>query len=207
MPNANHPVIRQAAFVNRANFGLYLNKLGLKGDAVEVGTHRGEFAKQLLETWQGDHLYCVDPWNVPAGYEEQAKLLDGGGHDRSGDMNTAVKTLRMFTGRATPVARTSKQAITMFQANSLDFVYIDGDHRYDMVMYDLRRWFTKLKVGGLLAGHDFVIHGADKGSFLEGVQRAVLDFSYSRLLEVHLVVETQATPWSFYLIKDQPDVT
>ncbi|NLE59864.1 MAG: class I SAM-dependent methyltransferase, partial [Planctomycetes bacterium] len=38
---------------------------------------------------------------------------------------------------------------------SLDFVYIDGDHRFDAIMLDLILWSRKVRPGGIVAGHDF----------------------------------------------------
>jgi len=63
-----------------------------------------------------------------------------------------------------------------FDDYSLDFVYIDARHDYDGVLEDCEAWFPKLRVGGLLAGHDFVTDGRyPMGVF--GVQRAVKEFS------------------------------
>jgi methyltransferase family protein len=38
---------------------------------------------------------------------------------------------------------------------SCDFVYIDADHSFDAVTVDLRTWYPKLKVGGVMSGHDY----------------------------------------------------
>jgi predicted O-methyltransferase YrrM len=37
---------------------------------------------------------------------------------------------------------------------SLQFVFIDGDHRYDGVIRDLEAWIPKVRPGGFIAGHD-----------------------------------------------------
>jgi hypothetical protein len=36
----------------------------------------------------------------------------------------------------------------------LDFLFIDGDHRYESVLRDYREWAWWLKPGGILAMHD-----------------------------------------------------
>jgi len=41
---------------NRFELGQWLNSIGLIGDGVEVGTHRGDFANHLLKTWRGRKL-------------------------------------------------------------------------------------------------------------------------------------------------------
>lgn len=45
-----------------------------------------------------------------------------------------------------------------FLDNSLDFIFIDADHRYSKFKNDLKVWYPKLKKGGILAGHDYDIH-------------------------------------------------
>jgi len=38
---------------------------------------------------------------------------------------------------------------------SLDFCFIDGDHRYEAVKEDIIAWTPKLRKGGILSGHDY----------------------------------------------------
>ena len=39
--------------------------------------------------------------------------------------------------------------------NSIDVVYIDGDHSYDKVTQDINLWYPKVKENGFLCGHDY----------------------------------------------------
>ena len=48
----------------------------------------------------------------------------------------------------------SEEAVAEFPDNSLDFIFIDGDHRYAEVKKDLIMWYPKLKPGGVFCGHD-----------------------------------------------------
>lgn len=41
------------------------------------------------------------------------------------------------------------------QDNSIDLLFIDGDHTYPQVKMDFINYFRKLKIGGLLLGHDY----------------------------------------------------
>jgi hypothetical protein len=45
-----------------------------------------------------------------------------------------------------------------FPDRSLDFVYLDGDHRFGAVQADLACWTPKVRVGGILSGDDFFRH-------------------------------------------------
>lgn len=50
---------------------------------------------------------------------------------------------------------------------SLDMVYIDADHSYEEVRKDILKWTKKVKMGGIVSGHDY----NPNGGF--GVHRAV----------------------------------
>ena len=62
----------------------------------------------------------------------------------------------------------SLQAATMYDAASLDFVFLDADHSYEGVSADIAAWTPKVKRGGIIAGHDFC-------HYFPGVIRAVLE--------------------------------
>jgi Methyltransferase domain len=62
---------------------------------------------------------------------------------------------RLTDGRA-KVSAYSVKAAESFSDGSLDFVYIDANHTFQHVNQDLRAWYPKLRVGGLICGHDAV---------------------------------------------------
>jgi predicted O-methyltransferase YrrM len=49
----------------------------------------------------------------------------------------------------------STEASKLYEDNSLDFVFIDGDHSFTAVTDDIEHWLPKLKANGLIAGHDY----------------------------------------------------
>ena len=42
-----------------------------------------------------------------------------------------------------------------------DFVFIDGDHRYESVRRDIQAWLPKVRPGGIMGGHDCEYHFLD----------------------------------------------
>lgn len=198
-------MFRLAPLSTRNQFGQLLNDMGLLGEAVEIGTHRGEFAKVLLDSWKGIKLHCVDPWTVPGGYEDQAKLLWGGAANRQEDFE-AAKTLHEFhPGRVEFYKMRSEDAVKLFVppdqgVRQLDFVYIDGDHRHDYVLADLVAWWEMLEPGGVLAGHDWIQPG-ESHSWAGEIQAALASFVRHRNLDVQLIVEEGNLPWSYFIIK------
>lgn len=188
-------VLNHAPFVGRKNFGDFLNLRELDGIAVEVGTHQGEFAAQLMARWRGRKLYCVDPYF--------ADYCDGdpsSAGDREQDYRICVRNLQPLItwDRVEIVRNTSLAAAEAFADGLLDFVYIDANHQYAAVCADLRAWWPKLRVGGILAGHDII--GVAWGQF---VQPAAINFALEQGVTVELVVEDYRLPlpWSYYMIK------
>lgn len=49
----------------------------------------------------------------------------------------------------------SLNAVKLFADNSLDLAYLDGDHRHQAVISDIESWMPKIKVGGIIGGHDY----------------------------------------------------
>ena len=196
-------VFQQASFVDRDNFPNFLNEKGLVGEAVEVGVHRGVFAKVILDHWKGRMLHLVDPWSIPLGYEEQAKNLISvlqGEESREMDLQETHRILLPHGRRYITYSATSERVLRYFADKSLDFVYLDGDHRHEEVLHDLQGWWSKLKPGGILGGHDWICHPPDTDS--RGVQSAVTEFAKEASVDVFLVVEMKTQPWSYYLIKE-----
>lgn len=50
----------------------------------------------------------------------------------------------------------SEEAVKHFTDNSLDFIFIDGDHNTEAVIRDINWWFPKLKLGKYISGHDYL---------------------------------------------------
>ncbi len=77
---------------------------------------------------------------------------------------------------------TSVEGAKQVPDGSLDFVYIDARHDYESVLEDLNAWFSKVKPGGIFAGHDYVDGMLAQGDF--GVKSAVDEFFAERNIPV-----------------------
>jgi hypothetical protein len=127
-----------------------LNEIDAKV-GVEIGVFKGQFSKVLMEEWNGT-LYMIDPWR-PLGEE----YIDSSNHkDHLDAYEQATNSIRGFEDRAFMLRGLSEQMVKLFANNSLDFVYIDGNHAYDFVKQDMEMWWPKLKKGGLFCGHDYL---------------------------------------------------
>lgn len=193
-------LIKKAPFEGRDNFGEFLNTRGLVHYGVEIGTHQGEFASNLLNRWSG-FLTCVDPWENLPEYDYQTKTLETDG-DRNVDYEITKERMLQFGRKATVLRSTSLEASKIYKDGSFCFVYIDGNHQSPHVLNDLETWWPKLGPGGILAGHDIIMPGWSRIDLWEhDIQNAVFQFASSRQLVVWLVIENGCRPWSYYIEK------
>jgi len=57
----------------------------------------------------------------------------------------------------TMIRKTSMEALADIPDESLDFCYIDGNHSLPYITQDIYEWQRKVKVGGVISGHDYFI--------------------------------------------------
>jgi len=155
-------------FKNRRELILHLNETNAQ-IAAEVGVREGYFSKFILDNTSIKKLYAIDPW------ENNAELSD---------CETVFRTckglLDPFGDRAEMVKGYSPFAAEMFEDNSLDFIYIDGLHDYESVKADIAGFYPKLKVGGIISGHDYQLED------WPGVYNAVNEFISQNELEINV---------------------
>lgn len=121
------------------------------GKGVEVGVGKGEHAKTILSKYLG-HLYLVDPWEMqdPQEYEDITNS-----EDHISNLCDCVTNLSEYQARYTIVKKKSSLAANDFENESLDFVYIDANHKYSFIKADIEYWFPKVRAGGIISGHDY----------------------------------------------------
>jgi hypothetical protein len=189
--------ITQAQVVGRIHIPDLLNAQGLLDAAVEVGTHRGEYARTFLDRWRGRKLFCIDPWL--RGYCDGDPASEG---DRHADYHAAFTALtpHLDAGRCTIFQETSEEAQRRFEPGSVDFVYIDGNHQYEHVLADLMFWWPIVRPGGYLGGHDIICPNELNGGWEQTVQPAVFKFLEGVKQTLELVVDNEAT-WSYLIRK------
>lgn len=134
---------------HRDQLGAHLAKAGFAGKIVEVGTLYGAFASVLARSFPGQ-VVCVDPWaNQP-----QDVYHDGANHlDMEGVYQQAKATLEPMGCRL--IRAYSLAGAAQFKDGELDAVYLDGNHALQAVRDDIAAWWPKVKIGGIVSGHDF----------------------------------------------------
>lgn len=140
---------------------------------AEIGVCRGETSYTLLEKTNIKKLYLIDAW---AAYDDWIGHISQDTMDRFKDIT--VRNLSKFDSKKYEIITSdSLKAAPKIKDNTLDFVFIDADHSYDGVYKDITSFYSKVKVNGIVSGHDF-----NMGS----VNQAVKDYIESNKLEVEL---------------------
>ncbi|OGE14677.1 hypothetical protein A3F00_00680 [Candidatus Daviesbacteria bacterium RIFCSPHIGHO2_12_FULL_37_11] len=135
---------------SRNDFPEFFIEMGFKTGA-EIGVKTGDFSEIICRT--GLKLYGIDPYIIYDDYVEP---------ETQKSLNRAMKKAadRLKAYDFTAIKKTSMGALHDFPDESLDFVYIDGNHSFKFVAEDIFEWSKKVKKGGIIAGHDYVYLGS-----------------------------------------------
>lgn len=180
-------------WLHRDQLGEFLNEAGLTGLGAEVGSQHGAFAATVLARWRGRGLALIDPWDVQPRSTYADVTNDPTDLARAFD---SARRLAQADRRVRLVRGYSPDAADGFADESLDFVYVDGNHAYLAAAADLRAWYPKVKPGGLFAGHDYL--DGIVGNCLFGVRTAVNEFAHALgLAPAFTVADPPFLSWYF----------
>jgi hypothetical protein len=148
---------------------------------IEIGVFEGLFSKEMLSILNPNKFYMVDIFDgvAKSGNKDGVdyKTIDLGKHfyeltnQYSGD------------GRVDVVKSYSADFIKSLEDESVDLIYIDGDHSYSGVKSDLENSYSKVKKGGFICGHDYTSPRFD------GVVRAVDEFCNKMGLQINYLTQ------------------
>lgn len=136
---------------------------------VEIGVLRGHNSYNILKNLPIKLMYLVDSYKQYENYRIYA--------NPTRDEAKAHRLLKEFEDRIIWLKGLSER-VAKDIPNGLDFVYIDGNHDYGYVKKDIELYWPKVRVGGILGGHDF---RPDE----RGVVKAVLEWAKRDNLKMH----------------------
>lgn len=141
------------------------NKLGTKIEMVEIGAYCGASGKIFAENFTDGIINSVDPWEK---YIEDCSIYDI--NKQEYELKEAEIIFDYIAKNHKNIIKNKMSSVEYnktIKDESLDFVYIDGNHQYSSVLEDIKIWYPKIKNGGILAGHDYN---------WDSVKRAIFDF-------------------------------
>lgn len=117
--------------------------------AVEIGVAAGDYSKALCEANPDMEVFGIDPYVPYRGYRDYAR------QSTFEKLQTNAESLLKDCPNYHFVKKFSMDALVDFDDDSLDFVYLDGNHQEPYISQDIEGWYKKLKPAGILAGHDY----------------------------------------------------
>jgi len=123
-------------------------ELGFASGA-EIGVLFGRYSKILCEANPKLKLYSIDPW---LSYKEYFDLTP----QKDFDLLYETTKQNLATFNCKIIRKKSMDAVKDFPDNSLDFVYIDGNHEFASEANDIHEWSKKVRTGGIISGHDYI---------------------------------------------------
>ena len=133
-----------------------LQKLSKGSVGCELGVWKGDFSEEILNMVKPTRLYLVDPWLYQP--EFPGSWYGGGVARNQKDMDDifeAVKNKFSNCSGVEIIRKKTKELAGEISDDSLDWVYIDGNHQYEFVLNDLKTFFPKVKTEGVLCGDDY----------------------------------------------------
>jgi GR25 family glycosyltransferase involved in LPS biosynthesis len=143
---------------------------------AEIGVFKGDFAHELLQT-NPQQLYLVDCWMkgpMMSGDVDGNNVVNVSNAE---DLYHSVMKRFKFNANVSIHKQFSNDFLASIPNNSLDVIYIDGDHSYMGVKRDLEYAIQKVRKYGCIMGHDYKMNMRKaKTSYDFGVKKAVDEF-------------------------------
>jgi hypothetical protein len=153
-----------------------IDKFSKGGHFVEVGCWCGKSGTYLLEKIKETNANIivdfVDHWlgdpDVPYQQDKVRQHTPDGMYKNFCD--NVKKVDPEYAGKIHRMD--SLEAVKLYEDNSLDMVFLDDSHFYEQIASEIPFWLAKVKVGGVLSGHDYVWPDVKRAvnEYLTGVQ-------------------------------------
>ena len=121
---------------------------------AEIGVLRGKTLFSMLEASPTLTMYAVDQWaQLPLRADENAETYADFDMDLLAN-EVRARAERDFPSRCVILRGESVRMAQKVRDDSLDFVFIDGDHTERGTERDIKAWAPKVRAGGMVLGHD-----------------------------------------------------
>lgn len=157
----------------------FIKNLGDKLTGCEIGVKEGINLRYFLDQIPNiEKVYAIDPWLSYDPGKDWGIITQ---IEVDGWKNKAFDLLADYSHKVNVLELSSIDAVAHIPDNSLDYIFIDGDHSYQAVSTDVRNYWSKVKTGGIFAGHDW--------NWTNEVQKTVNEFRN----EYNIITEIQFT--------------
>jgi len=173
---------------NRDELPVMLENMGLKGTGVEINVNSGNYTNYILEKWPSVSKYIV----IEA-YENK--------------LEEKKNIVRKWSGKVEIFLSNSVETADKFEDGEVDFVYIEKSQEYCVVLEEMKLWWPKIGIGGVMAGNNYLKGSSsinnmtgwnlcNDGSFKTGgVREAVNEFSIEMATVVSVTYGNDTPTW------------
>jgi hypothetical protein len=154
---------------------------------AEIGVWKGSFSQQILDVVSPCRLFLIDPWLFQSNDSHQWHGGDKGHATGQTAMDTIYSEVvdRFADVHSVSIVRSfSSDAVSMFDDEYFDWVYIDGNHSFEYVLGDLEAYLPKVKPSGYLTGDDY-LWSPEEGFPVKRALEQILAAGGARLISVH----------------------
>jgi len=156
-----------------------------RGRCAEIGVWDGKFSQVILDETDPVELVLIDPWDLLAdGGEESFVHSKWGDTGQMGAMHSEVAAAYGHLPQVDLRKGYSVPVLESYPDGYFDWIYIDGNHRYEHVLADLRIAARKLRTGGIIAGDDFFWTQGGRLHVRDAVLNFLEEVGYGRKLAV-----------------------
>ena len=121
---------------------------------LELGVQHGYFSNAMLSHWpKCVEYHLVDLWGPLKYYEDYANK-DQKSQDKI--YKGAMERLRPWKNKIHMCRNLTTVCSRHYENKYFHFIYVDARHDFKGVAADLEAYWPKLKVGGIIAGHDYI---------------------------------------------------
>lgn len=159
---------------------------------AEIGVEQGHFSECLCKGIPGLELWCIDPYQT---YDRYADHVDQAKLDHYRE--EAIERLKPYDARF--LRYSSAEAVGKFKPQSIDFVYIDGNHDFEFVVNDIIYWSRIVRPGGIVAGHDYKSEGREKTPIPFHVIQATQAYTSAYRISPWFLTKRDRTPSWFWI--------
>ena len=139
---------------SRKDFPKLIDELSLKV-GVELGVNEGGYSDFLLNESKLEKLHSIDAWNLDSSETMAAPFKAWTVKQARSAEEIAKEVLGKHGSRSAVVKANSFDAADQFEDNSVDFIFFDAGHRFSGFALDMIKWWPKVRMGGVIAGHDY----------------------------------------------------
>lgn len=153
-----------------------LTLLPKKAVVAELGVDKGEFSHKILSIAKPKKMYLIDTWDSQR-YNED-KLYDIEKKFKKDIINKKVVIQRGI----------SLEVLKKFSDGFFDWVYIDTTHTFDQTYSELQLCKKKVKLGGLITGHDYTqgnIRNGKKFGVVQAVNLFCIKYNWEFIYLTH----------------------